>query len=218
MNESVKELIAIGASVGSHCQPCLEHHLQAAIELGVPEEEIREAVEIGHRVEKGAMAAMKKFSAAAVTGLSVTEVPGNLPNEPSAAASDGKGKDRVLKVFDPALCCSSGVCGPSVDPILAQFAGALNYISGQPGIHVERYNLGQEPRAFVENTEVKSMLGNGGEKRLPFLFIDDQLWLQGRYPSRDELMQVLNIKGGAVILPASPAPESSPCCGEEGCC
>jgi ArsR family metal-binding transcriptional regulator len=54
-----------------------------------------------------------------------------------------------------------------VDPALARFAGALKFVAGQPNIRVERYNLGQQPRAFVENAQVKSMLGNGGEKRPP---------------------------------------------------
>ncbi|MDZ7582947.1 MAG: arsenite efflux transporter metallochaperone ArsD [Deltaproteobacteria bacterium] len=124
----------------------------------------------------------------------------------------------VLKIYDPAMCCSSGVCGPSVDPALAQFAGALKFVSSQPGIRIERYNLGQEPQAFVENAQVKSMLGNGGEKRLPFIFINDQLWLQGRYPSREELLDALKIKDKPALFPIAATPESGPCCAEGGCC
>ena len=63
MDKPTRELIAIGASVGAHCQPCLEYHIKAAVELGIEPEKISEAVEIGHMVEKGSMAAMKKFSA-----------------------------------------------------------------------------------------------------------------------------------------------------------
>lgn len=63
MNEKVKELIAVGASVGAHCQPCLEYHVNKAREAGLTDDEIREAITVGHMVEKGAMAAMKQFSA-----------------------------------------------------------------------------------------------------------------------------------------------------------
>lgn len=63
MDERIKELIAIGASVSAHCQPCLTYHVGKAKELGVSEEEIQQAIETGHMVEKGAMSAMKKFSA-----------------------------------------------------------------------------------------------------------------------------------------------------------
>ncbi|MBN2428152.1 MAG: carboxymuconolactone decarboxylase family protein [Deltaproteobacteria bacterium] len=62
MNETIKELTAIGASVGAHCQPCLEYHLRKAREMGIEPEDIRQAVEIGHRVEKGSMTAMKNYS------------------------------------------------------------------------------------------------------------------------------------------------------------
>jgi len=218
MDKSVKELVAIGASVGAHCQPCLEHHIQAAIELGVTENAIRQAVEVGHAVEKAAMAAMKKFSAEAVEELAATASPGNRSEKKTESASEEKPSGSVLKIYDPAMCCSSGVCGPSVDPALAQFAGVLNFVSSQPGIRVERYNLSQQPQAFVENAQVKSMLGNGGLKRLPFIFINDQLWLQGRYPSRDELLDALKIKNEPVLFPIAATPETGPCCAEGECC
>lgn len=62
MDERTKELIAIGTSVGAHCQPCLSWHVDKARELGIDEKAISEAIEIGHMVEKGAMSAMRKFS------------------------------------------------------------------------------------------------------------------------------------------------------------
>ena len=63
MTAKIQELIAIGASVGAHCQPCLSYHVGKAKELGISEAEIREAMAVGHRVEKGAMVTMKQFSA-----------------------------------------------------------------------------------------------------------------------------------------------------------
>lgn len=70
MDEKTKELIAIGVSVGAHCQPCLTYHVEKARELGIDDEEIRSAIEIGHMVEKGAMSAMRKFSATVVAAPS----------------------------------------------------------------------------------------------------------------------------------------------------
>ena len=67
MNEKIRELIAIGTSVGAHCQPCLTWHVAKARELGIDEETIREAIEVGHMVEKGAMSAMRKFSTEILT-------------------------------------------------------------------------------------------------------------------------------------------------------
>lgn len=216
MTEGIKELVAIGASVGAHCQPCLEYHIRAASEIGVSEDDIRAAVAVGHTVEKGAMSAMKKFSSKAVEDvLSADQHAKNQADETSIEKETTK---MIVKIYDPAMCCSSGVCGPSVDPALAQFAAALKFVSGQPGISIERYNLGQQPQAFVENESVKSMLGNGGEKELPFIFINDQLWVKGRYPSRSELLEALNVKETPALVPLAALQDNSSCCGEGGCC
>lgn len=63
MNEKTRELIAVGASVSAHCQPCLTHHVAKAKEMGIEDTELREAIAVGHLVEKGAMSAMRQFSA-----------------------------------------------------------------------------------------------------------------------------------------------------------
>ncbi len=63
MDDKVRELIAVGASIGAHCQPCLSYHVGKARELGITAEEIREAIAVGHMVEKGSMSAMRQFAA-----------------------------------------------------------------------------------------------------------------------------------------------------------
>ncbi|NLE61383.1 MAG: carboxymuconolactone decarboxylase family protein [Planctomycetes bacterium] len=72
MDEKTRELIAVGASVSAHCQPCLTHHVAKAKEMGIEETEIREAIAVGHLVEKGAMSAMRQFSANALGALPST--------------------------------------------------------------------------------------------------------------------------------------------------
>lgn len=88
MDERTKELIAIGASVGAHCQPCLTYHVEKAREMGISEEDIRAAIDTGHMVEKGAMSAMRKFSASAL--------------EPAPAGSCGSTTDNCTQ---PKACC-----------------------------------------------------------------------------------------------------------------
>jgi AhpD family alkylhydroperoxidase len=62
MDNKTTELIAIGASITAHCQPCLTYHVGKARELGIDEQEIQEAVAVGQMVEKGAMSAMRDFA------------------------------------------------------------------------------------------------------------------------------------------------------------
>ena len=61
LDNRIKELIAIGASITAKCQPCLQYHVSKALESGVDEQEITEAVEIGKMVRKGAASMMDKF-------------------------------------------------------------------------------------------------------------------------------------------------------------
>jgi len=97
-----------------------------------------------------------------------------------------------LTVYDPPMCCSTGVCGPSVDKTLVRFAGDLDWVKGR-GAEVERYNLSRQPQAFVENAAVKSALREGGSKCLPLIFIDGNLVSQGVYPPREMLAAWLEI-------------------------
>ena len=50
----------------------------------------------------------------------------------------------TIQVFDPALCCSTGVCGVDVDQGLVTFAADVEW-AAQKGARVERFNLAQQP-------------------------------------------------------------------------
>jgi len=117
-----------------------------------------------------------------------------------------------IQVFDPALCCSSGVCGAEVDQQLVDFAGDVNWLKEQ-GIQVERFNLAQQPLAFAENPTVKGFLERSGQEGLPLLLVDGQVALTGRYPKRAELARWAGV--------AQPAAETKPaggCCSGSRCC
>ena len=92
---------------------------------------------------------------------------------------------KTIHVYDPPMCCSTGVCGPEVDPILAAFAGFLQQAK-ELGWSVERYNLTQQPIAFVENDIVKGALEKEGAEVLPLIFLDGDLVLKGSYPNEDQ--------------------------------
>ena len=96
-----------------------------------------------------------------------------------------------LEVFDPAMCCSTGVCGVDVDPVLAQFASDLKWAADH-GVEVVRHNLGQEPQAFTANPAVVKEM-EAGMDRLPILAVDGHIVSTGMYPSRAQLAQKLGI-------------------------
>jgi hypothetical protein len=92
---------------------------------------------------------------------------------------------KTIQVYDPAMCCATGICGTNVDPDLVNFAAMLSQL-GSHGIKVERYNLGQQPMAFVQNPAVKALLDKEGVGVLPLIFWDGEVQLKGRYPTKPE--------------------------------
>ncbi len=92
----------------------------------------------------------------------------------------------TLQVYDPAMCCSTGVCGPSIDPDLARFAADLEWIASQ-GVSVERFNLSQEPGRFAENGAVRKLLEISGEAALPVVIVDGKVRALGHYPDGNAL-------------------------------
>ena len=119
---------------------------------------------------------------------------------------------KKLEVFDPAMCCSTGVCGVEVDPVLAQFAADLKWVEEQ-GVTVARHNLGQEPQAFAANPAVLKEM-EAGIERLPILAVDGHIVATGMYPSRAQLAQKLGLAADGAVTPA----KSGACCGPKGCC
>jgi AhpD family alkylhydroperoxidase len=109
---------------------------------------------------------------------------------------------QTVTVYDPPMCCSTGVCGPEVDPRLAQFAGDLDWLKDQ-GIKVERINLAQEPGRFVENATVKAILDRSGGDDLPAIVVGNALVANGRYPSRDELASFAGLSAKAAAAKLS---------------
>ena len=105
----------------------------------------------------------------------------------------------VLRVFDPPMCCSTGVCGPEVDPALVRFAADLKWL-GEQGVTVQRFNLTQTPIAFAENETVHAILTEKGESALPLVLVDGKVVVTGTYPSREELAGLVGLSSGKPSL------------------
>jgi len=91
------------------------------------------------------------------------------------------------------MCCSTGVCGPSVDPALVRFATDLHWLANQK-IAVERYNLAQQPQAFAASEVVKTALRQYGNECLPLILLDGAVISKGCYPTRDELARLTGVE------------------------
>lgn len=118
---------------------------------------------------------------------------------------------KKIQIYDPAFCCSTGVCGTDVDQALVDFAADVDWARRQ-GADIERFGLAQQPMAFTANPTVKAFLEREGEAALPLVLVDGEVVLSGRYPRREELATWIGAAANA--QPGEDKP--SRCC--EQCC
>ncbi|HOF38241.1 MAG TPA: arsenite efflux transporter metallochaperone ArsD [Dermatophilaceae bacterium] len=151
----------------------------------------------------------------------------------------------AIRVFEPALCCNTGVCGPDVDQALVTFTADLDHLRGL-GVDIERHNLANDPAAFAAEPAVRDFLRVAGSAGLPLTLVDGVTVATGAYPTRDRLLslahrtdavaedaavatQVLptpvtqRVDLGLTAVTSSTAPASGGCCGGgasggSGCC
>jgi hypothetical protein len=119
---------------------------------------------------------------------------------------------KTIQVFDPALCCSTGVCGVDIDQQLVDFSADVDWAK-QNGAQIERFNLAQQPMAFADNTVVKGFLERSGAEALPLILVDGEVALAGRYPSRAELARWTGITRPSIEIKTEGG-----CCSGSSCC
>ena len=135
---------------------------------------------------------------------------------------------KTMKIFEPAMCCPTGLCGVGVDPELLRVSTVLNTLK-ENGIEVQRYNLTSAPMEFVNHTAVSEFLKKFGPEKLPVIMVDDFIVITGRYPSNEEFTSWLDLPpellGGDACCEDSSCccgseteAEESSCCSGSGCC
>jgi len=117
---------------------------------------------------------------------------------------------KSIQVFDPAMCCSSGVCGTEVDQQLVSFSADADWARTN-GAKIERFNLAQQPMDFANNKVVRDFLERSGQEALPLILVDGEFALAGRYPNRTELARWAGI---ATVVETQVAG----CCSGGKCC
>ena len=133
----------------------------------------------------------------------------------------------MITVYDPAMCCSTGICGAEIDQKLVDFAADIDWLQSL-GVEVKRINLSQEPALFVENELVKSVLEKSGVEGLPVIIAGEALLSSGQYPPRARLAEMAGLTPDKIAQAAKNDDTPSDCCGgskalqesepPEGCC
>lgn len=97
-----------------------------------------------------------------------------------------------IDIYDPPMCCSSGLCGPALDPVLVTMNDAVLTLKKQ-GVEVERFNLAQQPQAYMDNKTVAALLQKSGKTVLPVIIVNGNVFRTGEYPSYEDLCKTLGL-------------------------
>ncbi|NCC79904.1 MAG: arsenic metallochaperone ArsD family protein [Clostridia bacterium] len=99
---------------------------------------------------------------------------------------------KKMAIYEPAMCCSTGVCGVGVDEDLLRISTVLSTLE-KNDVVVERYNLSSSPQAFITNPVVNGYIRAKGLDVFPITVVDDEIVLSGRYPSNEEFITLLDL-------------------------
>lgn len=100
---------------------------------------------------------------------------------------------KKIEIFDPAMCCPTGLCGTNIDPELMRIAVVIETLK-RKGFTVIRHNLRDEPQQYVDNLVVNDFLQAHGAEGLPVTLVDGELVVSKKYPSTAQMSEWTNIK------------------------
>ncbi|TSI05753.1 arsenite efflux transporter metallochaperone ArsD [Lysinibacillus sp. BW-2-10] len=89
---------------------------------------------------------------------------------------------KKIEIYEQAMCCPTGLCGPSIDPELLRMSFIMNNLKSV-NILAERFNLTSDPQKFIEKEAINSLLASEGMDVLPATFVDGKLICKGHYPT-----------------------------------
>jgi len=122
---------------------------------------------------------------------------------------------KKMSIFEQAMCCATGVCGPSVDPDLLRVSTVINNLAGN-GVFVDRYTLSSNPQAFLDNKSVNEIISKDGVDSLPITVINGEVIKIKAYPTNDEFINLLEVP--AELISSDKPRNQSGCCSGGGCC
>jgi hypothetical protein len=100
-----------------------------------------------------------------------------------------KGLD--VEIFDPPMCCPTGMCGPTIDQTLLDVSEMIAKLQSN-GYQVERYQMSTHPGAFTSNAEIMKLIREKQMAALPIIVVHGKIVAEGHYPNLAEIQENLN--------------------------
>ncbi len=116
-----------------------------------------------------------------------------IPIQPTLdpASSQPATEKAEVELFDPPMCCPTGVCGPTIDQTLLDVNEMILALQAQ-GLRVARYQMTSHPNAFLNNAEVMKLVREKQMEALPITVVAGKLIKSGAYPTLTEVQAVLD--------------------------
>ena len=121
---------------------------------------------------------------------------------------------KKMYIYEGAMCCSTGVCGPSPDEELMRVSTLVDKLT-KSAASIETYNLTNNTKEFVENKTINSLLNEKGEDILPVVMVNGEVLMTGKYPSNEEFYEMLFLSDGGKEDTNN---DDGSCCSGSGCC
>ena len=126
---------------------------------------------------------------------------------------------KAIEIFDPAMCCSTGLCGTNIDPNLMRIAVIVDTLK-KKGVDIIRHNLKDEPMIYVTNTKINDLLQSKGVDVLPITLVDGEVAVTGEYPSTKQMAEWsgVNLDFMPIREGSSEQEGKNECCEGSDCC
>jgi hypothetical protein len=130
---------------------------------------------------------------------------------------------KKMKIFEPAMCCPTGICGVGVDPELLRISTVLETLK-KHGVIVERFNLNSAPAEFIKDKTINAYINEKGAEGLPAVMVDGEIVITGRYPTNEEFTNFLDLSEDVLGVKSKPLTvkiskkKSGGCDCKGGCC
>jgi hypothetical protein len=128
----------------------------------------------------------------------------------------------TIHIYEPALCCDTGVCGADVDQSLVTVTADIRSLQ-EMGADITRHNLANDPTAFTDDETVRAFMHRVGSKGLPLTVVDGVTVTTGSYPTKEALLDLAGL--GAPAAASTQRLElgltektAGGSCGGTGCC
>ncbi len=105
--------------------------------------------------------------------------------------TQGPVQNAAVEIFDPPMCCPTGMCGPTIDPLLLDLNEMILTLQGE-GITVARFQMSAHAQVFARNSEVLKLLREKQLAALPISVVNGRIIKTGTYPTLAEVRVALD--------------------------